>query len=324
MFAGSFPIDLAEAVCGAELETLAALVDSSLLKPIGDDRFLLLETIRQYALGRLHESGSAEDVRSRHAAAFAALAEAGYEHRFEAETEWSDRLERDHEDLRTALDWLAEHDADAELRLASALGWFWLSHSHLAEGRRRLAHALAASELEERVRARALTAAGVLAAWRGEVDVGRAELAEALDLWSKVGDDGELGSALDALGWMLVYAPGDNDGALDAFERSLEIWRGLSDAAGERRAVSGVCQVLVAKGDVERAEALSRELLEMAGGDTRAEHFAFHFLADCALIRGECALAEERYRESLRAALPLGDVDRDELRGSGRRDGRRG
>ncbi len=148
----------------------------------------------------------------------------------------------------------------------------------------------------------------MLAAWQGEVDLGRAELAEALDLWSTVGDEGELASALEALGWMLVYAPGDNDGALDAFERSLEIWRRLSDTAGERRAVCGVCQVLVAKGEVERAEALSRELLEMAGGDARAQHFAFHFLADCALIEGECALAEERYRESLRAALPLGDV----------------
>ena len=308
VFAGSFSIDLAETVCGAELETLVALVDSSLLNPVGDDHFLLLETIRQYALGRLHESGFSEEVRSRHAEAFAALAETGYEHRFEAEAEWSDRLERDHEDLRAALDWLAEHDADAQLRLASALGWFWVSHSHLVEGRRRLTNALAASALQGRVRARALTAAGVLAAWQGAVDLGRAELAEALDLWSTVGDEEELASALEALGWMLVYAPGDNDSALDAFQRSLEIWRRLSDAAGERRAVCGVCQVLVAKGEVERAEALSRELLEMAGGDARAQHFAFHFLADCALIEGDCALAEERYRESLRAALPLGDV----------------
>ena len=308
VFAGSFSIDLAEAVCEADVDRLAALVDASLLKSIGEDRFLLLETIRDYALERLIESGDAEDMRRRHADAFAALAEAGYEHRLEAETEWSDRLERDHDDLRAALDWLAEHDADAELRLAGALGWFWLSHSHLAEGRRRLTDALAVSEFEGRVRSRALTAAGVLGAWQGEVDVGRAELAEALDLWSTVGDEGELASALDALGWVLVYAPGDNDGALDAFERSLEIWRRLSDTAGERRAVCGICQVLVAKGDVERAEALSRELLEMAGGDARAEHFAFHFLADCALIEGECEVAEERYRESLRAALPLGDV----------------
>ncbi len=61
-------------------------------------------------------------------------------------------------------------------------------------------------------------------------------------------------------------------------------------------------------GDVERAEALSRELLEIAGSDARAKRFAFHFLADCALIEGDCVLAEKRYRGSLLAALPLGDV----------------
>jgi len=308
VFAGSFPIDLAEAVCEADVDTLASLVDGSLLKPIGEDRFLLLETIRQYAVERLVESGSADDLRRRHVDAFTALAEEGYEQRFAAEAEWSDRLERDHDDLRAALDWLAEHDPEAELRLASALGWFWLSHSHIAEGRRRLAGALGRSRLGGRTRARALTAGGVLAAWLGEVDVGRAELAEALGLWSTIGDDPELAAALDVLGWVLVYAAGDDDDALEAFERSLEVWRRLSDPAGERRALTGVCQVLVAQGNVQRAEALSRELLEIAGGDARAEHFAFHFLADCALIEGDCVGAEERYRQSLRAALPLGDV----------------
>ncbi len=308
VFAGSFPIALAETVCDANLDTLATLVDSSLLKPVGDDRFLLLQTIREYARDRLFESGMAADVRLRHAEAFTELAEEAYEQRFEAEAEWSDRLERDHDDLRAALDWLQERDPDAQLRLASALGWFWVSHSHLAEGRRRLADALSASRLEGRTRACALTAAGVLVAWQGEVDVARAELEEALSIWSTVGDDGELASALDALGWMLVYAPGDNSGALDAFEKSLEIRRGLSDRAGERRALCGVCQVLVAMGEVERATVLSRELLGMAGGDPRSEHFAFHFLADCALIDGECEVAEQRYRDSLRAALPLGDV----------------
>ena len=66
--------------------------------------------------------------------------------------------------------------------------------------------------------------------------------------------------------------------------------------------------MLVALGETERAEALSRDLLEKAGGDPRTEHFAYHFLADCALIRGDVEEAGKRYRESLRAALPLGDL----------------
>ena len=95
---------------------------------------------------------------------------------------------------------------------------------------------------------------------------------------------------------------------LVGFERSLELRRQPRDAGGETRALVGVCQVLVALGEVERAESLSRDLLERAAGDARTEHFAYHFLADCALIRGDVEEAEKRYRESLRAALPLGDV----------------
>lgn len=113
---------------------------------------------------------------------------------------------------------------------------------------------------------------------------------------------------MDELGWLLVYDAGDDPGSLAAFEQSLELRRELGDGLGETRALVGVCQVLVALGEVRRAESLSRDLLELAGGDPRTEHFAFHFLADCALIRGDTEEAGERYRESLRAALPLGDV----------------
>jgi ATP/maltotriose-dependent transcriptional regulator MalT len=72
----------------------------------------------------------------------------------------------------------------------------------------------------------------------------------------------------------------------------------------------GVCQFLVAQGNVDRAERLSSDLLVLSqrDGDTRSEHFAVHFLADCALMRHDYDAAEERYRESLRAAVALGDT----------------
>jgi predicted ATPase/class 3 adenylate cyclase len=308
VFAGSFPLTAAEEVCGADLDGLAVLVDSSLLKPIGDDRFLMLETIREYALEKLAGSTRAEELRQRHASFFAALAEQAYEHRFDAEAEWSGRLEIDNDDLRAALDWLAVKDPDRTLELAGALGWFWLSHGLLAEGRERLAAALVGSTATGRSHARALTASGAIVARHGDADQGRAQLDEGIGLWSELGDRDELASALDALGWLLVYDAADNSGSLGAFERSLELRREIGDRLGEVRALLGVCQVLVAMGDVERAESLSRELLEMANGDPRSEHLAFHFLADCALIRGNADEAGKRYRESLQAALPLGDV----------------
>jgi hypothetical protein len=131
-----------------------------------------------------------------------------------------------------------------------------------------------------------------------------------LTSWAGLGDHAERANALDELGWLLVYAAGDEAGALAAFEESVALRRSLGDDRGETRALVGVCQVLVALGEVDRAEVLSDELLVLARAktDTRAEHFAHHFLADCALITGACDVAEERYRRSLAAALPLGDV----------------
>ena len=305
---GSFPLAAAEEVCDAELDVLAALVDLSLLKPVGDDRFLMLETIREYAGEKLEESGGADDLHRRHADLFQRLAEDSYVHRFDAEAESAARLETDHDDLRAALDWLTAHDADAALELAGALGWFWLSRGLMEEGRGRLSDALVASGNRGHARARALTAVGALTARHGDVESGQMQLEEAIGLWHELGDRDELASALDALGWPLIYDAGDDAGALAAFEQSLELRRELGDPAGETWALVGVCQVLVALGDVDRAEPMARNLLERAGDDPRTEHFGYHFLADCALIRGDTVEAETRYRQSLQAALPLGDV----------------
>lgn len=308
MFAGSFPVEAAETVCEATVTELSALVDLSLLKPVGDDRLLMLETIREYGLERLAESGEEKVFRSRHAEEFARLAEAAYDRRNEAEAEWSGRLDRDHDDLRTALEFLSTTDPDGALELASALGWFWFARGYLAEGDARLSAALAASAGSDRGRARALAAAGSLAARTGRVDEGRTRLEDAVARWTDLGDRNETASALEALGWLLVYDAGDDAASLAVFEDARSIRQELGDRAGEARALVGVCQVLVALDEVERAEALAYELLERGEDDLRTRHFAMHFLADCSLLRGECADAEERYRESLRAALELGDV----------------
>jgi predicted ATPase/class 3 adenylate cyclase len=308
VFARSFPLTAAEAVCDADLDELAALVDASLLRPIGEDRFLMLTTIREYALEQLEHSTDTTMLRDRHAAFFSAIAEEAYRHRFADETAWSERLESNHDNLRAACDWLAVADPERALALAGALGWFWTTHGHLAEGRRRLEDALARSTAGSAARARALTAAGVLTSRCGDVAAGRAHLRDGIDLWRSIGDHGELAAALDGLGWLLVYEAGDGQGALEVFEQSAAINRDHGDRLGETRALAGACQALVAIGDIERAEPLARDLLTGAGGDARTEHFGHTFLGDCALIRGDTEDAEQRYREALRLARPLGDL----------------
>jgi predicted ATPase/class 3 adenylate cyclase len=308
VFAGSFSIEAAEAVCEAGMSELSALVDLSLVKPVGEERLLMLETIREYGAERLAESGEETIFRTRHADEFVRLAEAAYENRGEAEAEWSSRLDRDHDDLRAALEWLSITDPDSALELSGALGWFWFARGYLAEGDARLAAALSAAAGSDSARARALTASGALAARTGRVVEGRKRLEEAVARWADLGNRDETAGGLEALGWLLVYDAGDDAASLAAFEEARSIRQELGDGAGETRALVGVCQVLVALGEVERAEALANELLERGEDDVRTRHFAAHFLADCSLLRGDCVAAEGRYRESLRAALALGDV----------------
>jgi predicted ATPase/class 3 adenylate cyclase len=169
VFAGSFSLQAAEEVCEADVDALSTLVDVSLVKAIGDDRFLLLETIREYATERLDATPAADDTHRRHAHFFAALAEDSYAKRIEAEADCAATLELDHDDIRAALDWLGADEPGSELPLAGALGWFWLTHLHLEEGSRRLEHALASAPDAGQALARGLTAAAGLAAAAGRM-----------------------------------------------------------------------------------------------------------------------------------------------------------
>ena len=120
------------------LDGVTSLVAKSLLRQEevkGEPRLLMLETIREYGLERLSESGEEEDMRRNHANFFLALAE-------EAETElhgpdqmeWLDRLKEEHPNIRAALEWsIGNGKVETALRLAWAIWWFWLWRGYLNE-----------------------------------------------------------------------------------------------------------------------------------------------------------------------------------------------
>jgi predicted ATPase len=126
VFSGGFTLEAAEQVADAELDVLQALVDKSLLRHTGE-RFAMLETIREYAVERLDELDAATDLRRRHAAHFAALAErADSELARERQADWLVLLERDYANLRSALAWSLRSEApELGVRLAGALSQFW-------------------------------------------------------------------------------------------------------------------------------------------------------------------------------------------------------
>src|SRR5262249_19313589 len=158
------------------LDGLQLLLDKSLLyereDSDGEPRFMMLETIREYALERLEISREAATVRRRHADYYLALAEIAEPNLQRAEqVAWLDRLAAEIDNLRAALTWsrTAADAADLELRLAGALWLFWGLRGYLSEGRAWLARALGQnSEASTVLRALGLTRAGELAWWQGD------------------------------------------------------------------------------------------------------------------------------------------------------------
>jgi Tetratricopeptide repeat/Anaphase-promoting complex subunit 5 len=217
VFAGGWSYEAAQAVCGNRfgeevLDTLARLADKSLVvveermeEPEG--RYHLLETIRQYARDKLYEASEAEQARDCHLDYFVHFAEAAEPKLRGAEQmEWLERLETEHDNMRTALAWSLESDKrDAALRLAGALFWFWHTRGYSSEGQDWLAKALA---LDERERERAAAA--------GENSPSRAEQARRA-------------KALAGAGMLLAYSFTDFETAGKLLEESLRMWRALED-----------------------------------------------------------------------------------------------
>ncbi len=136
---GGCTLEAAETVCGADVDGLASLVDKSLVRQSGE-RFWMLETIREFALERLREHDTHDELRGRHADYFLAGAEATVGPLFESLTQDQlDWFEREQDNLRAALDRLHEADAEPELeaRLVIACAKFWNHRGLWSEARRR-------------------------------------------------------------------------------------------------------------------------------------------------------------------------------------------
>ena len=254
--------------------------------------------------------GRQEDALAAHFAYFLEFAERAYAARVRESLPWLARLERDHDDLRAAMDWSRQRDAREHLRLVGALAWFWHLHSeHLVEGAERLEQALAAHPEREAVRARALTGFAMVLCWLGDFKRARQRTEEAIGIWEEIGDRLERAFAVEALGWSHCLGD-DNERALEFMEQALAVFREEGEDWLINRGLVSVGQVLVALGRVDQAVPMAEELLASSErlGDLRGKHYALHYLGDCALAVGDPAAAQGRYARSPLAALAYGNI----------------
>jgi non-specific serine/threonine protein kinase len=318
-------LEAAEAVCVDELVTssevldlLQHLIDKSMV--VSEDhgravRYRLLETVRQYGQERLDKTNELPPLRRHHMAFFLALAGEAEPNlqgtgQGSGQADWLDRLEADHDNLRTALECaLAQEDGPLAVQLAGALWRFWEVRGYLSEGRGSLRQALAVGkDASSSFRAKALDGAGRLSWRQGDFEDAKKLFAESLVLWRRADDKAGEANALHGLARAAVNLE-DHVSAQASCEESLEIQRQLNDKQGIATAINTLGEVARSQQDYRQAEKYYTESLAIFReiGDTAASVSVLHNLAYTVLNQGDEEKAEVFFLEAMTVARDLKD-----------------
>lgn len=312
VFVDGCTVEAAEVVCQAAgelatdvLERLFSLVDKSLLRQQeasgGEARFWMLQTLRKFGLERLASAGKTELTRQAHAEYYLRLAEEAFPEILGPQpTRWLERLEREHENLRSALNWWLERgEGTLAVRLARALGQFWLLQLHWQEGRTFLERALALAQAEQTlVRSEALWIFGWLLVNLGELARAEEACREGLTLARVIGDPLTVARCLEGLG--IVALDQSNYAAAHLlFEECVALIRqtGAQDALAWT--LCNWAEVAIHQGEYVLARTLAEEGLAIfrERGNLGGSPYALLRLVAVAFLQGELAhssaLAEE-------------------------------
>ena len=306
VFSG-WTLDAAEAVCECELETLASLVDKSLVRE-QDGRFSMLETIREYSRERLEESGEAEKRRRRHLEHYLELAErSSRELEGPAQTTWLPQLEAEHDNFRAA-ETCARESRDVELapRLAIALWFFRFIRGHIHEARAALELAVEATAELPTLRMKALEGIAFLAPRQGDLARTHVSARAALALSRELGDVRTEGRCLRALSTAVFED--NHQAAVSLLEQAAVLSRQAGDEWNLTIATNNLGSVALDGGGFDRAAALFEEAARLARkhGDARTSSLVLVNVSEAAYGAGRLEEAEAAAVEGIRVARKLG------------------
>jgi predicted ATPase/class 3 adenylate cyclase len=338
VFLGGCTLEAIEAVSAAldgvdpggfVLDGVGSLLDKSLLRQTerddGEPWFMMLETIREFGLEALARSEELEAIRHAHAAYYLQLTEAiEPELRGSQQDIWCDRLEREYDNLRAALNCFLERGESIEmaLRLAGSLWFFWMIRSHTREGWTFLERALERSEgVAASLRAKALYIAGFLAVQLGNVDRGEELCQQSLALFRESGDVAEIGYAIFNLG-LTRFSRGDRARARLHFGESLEVFKKAGNKSGMAWSLYMLSIVDMSQGEYTRGHSLAeaslllfRETGEKEGLAQTLTHIGWGYLD-----QGNASKAHPLLEEGLALFKEIGDKENERwaLTGMGR------
>lgn len=313
IFRSSFSPHAAHAICcsGApDLESLSEDETESLVRQLAAESLLLLRanhptqrcamlaTTRAFASGRLPPA-ELDALRRRHADYFVNLVDRG-NILFTPDSARLEQLSTEYDELIAALAWSIEaHEAVLALRLATALWRFWEIQGAYREGLDWLERALALSETEDELRARALSCAGALARNQSQYSAAERCFATALTIYQQLNDAQGVARMFNALGSVAYFR--DARAAVDYFEKALEMHRMLGNQRDMAGTLNNLALLAEGQADYPRAAALHKQALELFQvlGDDVNTAYVLGNLGVVAEHSGELAMATEYYQQSL-------------------------
>jgi predicted ATPase/DNA-binding CsgD family transcriptional regulator len=308
IFVGGFTLEAAEAVGGRDaLDLIASLVAKSLLRlgdAVGDEpRYVMLETVREFALEHLEASSEANQVHQRHAAWCVDLASRSFDALMGSDhQQWLQRMEAEHANIRAALVWtMAGGPVDLALRLVGRLYRFWYFHGHWHEGHTWTERALALNgSAPPDARAWALLGAGWLAGPRGDLDETSRRVRAAQTIFREVGDAQGVAETLYALG-VVAEDRGDYEAATHDLTEALALLRSGRHRPLLAFALNALGLTALRQKQLGQAEASFTEALThfRAIGQPYGTGFALTNLGKVALAQSALDRAAAFYGESL-------------------------
>jgi predicted ATPase/DNA-binding CsgD family transcriptional regulator len=318
-FRGGAALDDVEAVCreGVRpdldvLDALQELVDHSLVRLVSSaivPRYVMLETVREFAAEQLRTMPEADAVHTAHAAVFRRRGDGLARPPLWPAREGLDLLESEHDNFRAALDWYRDHSPSAGLQLANRLTAFWSARGHFSEGRRRLGELLELVGSDDRGWIDGMNGAAWLATDQGASASARGLLDRSVSHARAVGDVAGEGTALFYRGRCRLISDDPAGGRAD-IARAMQLQTDVGDEAGRAAALwFAALPHLMVDGEIEVAADLLARSAELAlEADAPAVAARSWLLLGVARVElGDLAGAREVLAQGVPALVDIGD-----------------
>jgi len=320
VFAGGFSYGTAEAVLARTgenstagfLDLVTSLTEKGLVIPQKHSsetpRFRMLDIVRAYALERLCAGDEAESIHLAHAEYYLELGQQAEPKLKTVESaKWTSRLEREHDNLRAAINWSVENRPEIAARLAAAIRGLWTVHGHLNEGSRQASKILTSgAEMTDEVRWKILTAYGNMSQFRGILDKAQELYGESLTVARRSGDQAQISQSLRGLG-AVGYMRDHLGAAREFISEALEISQNAGDRFGIAASLGRLGDIAYCEGNFKESHDYSKDALEIFRDLGYQEGICSKLstVGAAAFALGDYREAHKSFEEALTIALNL-------------------